>query len=208
MRPPFTTSEVVKGGRIVGIEPLALLARWLLEAREGGAPAPAAMTLATAGASGKPSARVVSLKRLDGDGLVFTTGLWTRKAEELSVNSCLAAVFHWPTLGRQARLEGRAEIAERKLAEELFAERPRSHQLQAHVSRQGEEIEGLDQLRGRLEALRAKLGEGPVPCPDDWGAVRVVPDRIEFWQEGEDRLHTRQLFEANANGWRQTLLAP
>jgi len=207
VRPPFTTSGVVKGGVAVS-EPLALLDRWLLEAREAGVPAPTAMTLATAGASGEPSARVVSLKRLDGGGLVFTTGLWTRKAEELSVNAGVAAVFHWPTLGRQARVEGRAKIAERMLAEELLAERPRSHQLQAHVSRQGEEIEDLGKLHDRLDALKAELGEGPVPCPDDWGAVRVVPDRIEFWQEGEDRLHTRQLFEANANGWRQTLLAP
>lgn len=192
----------------MGTEPLALLARWLLEAREGGAPAPAAMTLSTAGASGKPSARVVSLKRLDGDGLVFTTGLWTRKAEELSANSCVAAVFHWPTLGRQALLEGRAEIAERKVAEELFAERPRSHQLQAHVSRQGEEIEGLDQLHGRLDALRVELGEGPVPCPEDWGAVRLTPDRIEFWQEGGDRLHSRLLCERSGEDWRRSLLAP
>lgn len=166
------------------------------------------MSLATTGANGQPSARVVSLKRLDGDGLVFTTALWTRKAEELRANRRVAAVLHWPTMGRQARIEGRAEIAERKLAEELFAERPRSHQLQAHVSRQGKEIEGLDRLRSRLEALGAELGEGPVPCPDDWGAIRIVPDRVEFWQEGADRLHTRRLFEATANGWRQSLLAP
>ena len=107
-----------------------------------------------------------------------------------------------------AAVEGRAEIAERALAEELFAERPRSHQLQAHVSRQGEEIESLDQLRNRLEALRAELGEGPVPCPEDWGAVRLRPDRIEFWQEGEDRLHSRRLYEAGDGGWRQSLLPP
>lgn len=189
-------------------EPLALLDRWLLEAREASAPTPTAMSLATVGASGQPSARVVSLKRLDGDGLVFTTALWTRKAEELCTNSRVAVVFHWPTLGRQVQVEGRAEIAERALAEELFAERPRSHQLQAHVSRQGEEIESLDQLRNRLEALRAELGEGPVPCPEDWGAVRLRPDRIEFWQEGEDRLHSRRLYEAGDGGWRQSLLAP
>jgi len=209
MHPPFTTSRVVNGGLadVMG-EPLALLDRWLFEAREAGAPAPTAMSLATAGASAQPSARVVSLKRIDDDGLVFTTALWTRKAEELRVNSRFAAVFHWPALGRQVRVEGRAEIAERALAEELFAERPRSHQLQAHVSRQGEEIESLDRLRDRLEALRAELGEGPVPCPEDWGAVRLRPDRIEFWQEGEDRLHSRRLFEASAEGWRQSLLAP
>lgn len=189
-------------------QPLELLDRWLTDAREAGVEAPAAMTLVTADADGRPSARVVSLKRLDGQGLVFTTALWTRKVEELRTNPRVAAVFFWPAMGRQVRVEGRAEIAERELAEELFAGRPRSHQLQAHVSRQGEEIESLDQLRGRLEALRAELGEDPVPCPEEWGAVRIRPERIELWQEGEDRLHSRQLFEAAGGGWREVLLAP
>jgi len=189
-------------------EPLEQLERWLAEAREAGVETPGAMTLVTADAHGRPSARVVSLKRIEGDRLVFTSALWTRKVEELRVNPCVAAVFFWPALGRQVRIEGRAEIAERAPAEELFAERPRSHQLQAHVSRQGEEIDGLDQLRDRLEVLRVELGEGPVPCPVDWGAVRLIPERIEFWQEAEDRLHGRQLFEAVEGGWRQTLLAP
>ncbi len=188
--------------------PLEQLDRWLADAREAGVEAPMAMTLATAGADGRPSARVVSLKRLEGDRLVFTTALWTRKVEELRINPRVAAVFFWPALGRQVRIEGRAEIAERVLAEELFAERPRSHQLQAHISRQGDEIEGLDQLRDRLAALRAELGEGPVPCPEDWGAVRLTPERVEFWEEGEDRLHRRELFQASADGWRQALLAP
>jgi pyridoxamine 5'-phosphate oxidase len=188
--------------------PLEQLDRWLADAREAGVEAPMAMTLATAGADGRPSARVVSLKRIEEERLVVTTALWTRKAEEIRSNPRVAAVFFWPGLGRQVRVEGRAEIAERELAEELFAARPRSHQLQAHVSRQGEEIESLDQLRNHLEALRAELGESPVPCPEDWGAVRLRPDRIEFWQEGEDRLHSRQLYEATDDGWRQSLLAP
>lgn len=188
--------------------PLEQFYRWLVDAREAGAEAPMAMTLVTTGADGRPSARVVSLKRLEGDRLVFTTALWTRKVEELRINPHVAAVFFWPALGRQVRIEGRADIAARELAEELFAERPRSHQLQAHVSRQGEEIGGLDQLRDKLEELRAELGEGPVPCPEDWGAVRLTPDRVEFWEEGEDRLHRRELFQASAGGWRQSLLAP
>ncbi len=189
-------------------QPLELLGRWLGDAEQAGVPAPRAMTLATAAADGRPSARLVSLKRLSNEALVFTTALWTRKTEELRDNPQAAATFYWPALGRQVRVEGRTEIAERALAEELFVERPRSHQLQAHASRQGEEIESLDQLRGRLHALRAEMGEGPVPCPDDWGAVRLRPDHIEFWQEGKDRLHSRQLFEASADGWRQSLLAP
>lgn len=189
-------------------EPFGRLGRWLEDAEEAGVAAPRAMTLATAAADGRPSARLVSLKRLSGKALVFTTALWTRKAEELRDNPYAAATFYWPALGRQVRIEGRAEIAERALAEELFAERPRSHQLQAHVSRQGDEIGGLDQLRLRLKELDAELGDSPVPCPEDWGAIRVIPDRIEFWEEAPDRLHDRQLFEAVEGAWLQLRLAP
>ncbi len=189
-------------------DPLATLARWLEQAAEAGVPAPRAMTLATATVDGRPSARLVTLKELDGEALVFTTALWTRKVEELRANPRVAATFYWPTLGRQARVEGRAEIAERELAERLFAGRPRSHQLQAHVSRQGEEIESPEVLRTRLEELRADLGDDPVPCPDDWGAVRLIPDRVEFWEEAEDRLHDRELFERDGAAWRRSLLAP
>ncbi len=189
-------------------DPLQTLAGWIEEAREAEAPAPAAMTLGTVGGDGRPSVRVVSLKRLEAGALVFTTGLWTRKAEELRANPRVAAVFHWPTLGRQARVEGRAEVAGRELAEELFAARPRGHQLQAHVSRQGETIDDLEPLRTRLEALRAELAERPVPCPPDWGAVRLTPDAIELWAEGADRLHDRLYYMADADGWRRSRLAP
>ena len=188
-------------------DPIETLERWLDEAVEANVPAPTAMTLATVGDDGRPSARVVSLKRLERDGLVFTTALWTRKATELRANPRVAVVFHWPALSRQARIEGRAEAAERALAEELFAERPRSHQLQAIVSRQGEAIDDLDTLRSRLDALKDEA-EGPIPCPADWGAIRVRPDVVELWSEGDDRLHERQLFERNGDGWTISLLAP
>jgi len=189
-------------------EPLELLDRWLAEAHEAGVPAPRAMTLATATADGRPSARLVTLKELAADAVVFTTALWTRKVKELRANPRAAVTFYWPALGRQVRIEGVAEMGERELAERLFAGRPRSHQLQACVSRQGEEIESLDELRIRLAALQAELGDRPVPCPDDWGAVRVIPDRVEFWQEAEDCLHTRELYEATDGDWRRSLLAP
>jgi pyridoxamine 5'-phosphate oxidase len=184
------------------------LERWLDEAADAGANAPAAMTLATVGGDGRPSARVVSLKRLEPGGLVFTTALWTRKAAELRANPRVALVFHWPLLGRQARIEGRAEVAERELAEELFAERPRSHQLQALVSRQGEVIEDLGALRARLDELKAEMGDDPVPCPGDWGAIRVIPNVIELWSEEDNRLHERRLFQRSDDIWAATLLAP
>lgn len=188
-------------------DPLQLLDGWLEEARESGAPAPAAMTLATVGADGRPSARVLSLKRLEPQGLVFTTGFWTRKAEELRANPRVAAVFHWPALGRQARIEGRAEIAERELGEELFAARPRGHRLQTLVSRQGKPIDDLASLRAHLGELRA-TDEEPIPCPEDWGAVRLVPDAIELWSEGADRLHERLAYRRDAAGWTCERLAP
>jgi pyridoxamine 5'-phosphate oxidase len=190
------------------VKPLELLERWLMEADEAGAPAPRAMTLATATADGRPSARLVTLKQLAGEALVFTTALWSRKVEELRGNPRVATTFYWPALGRQTRIEGGAEVAERELAERLFEGRPRSHQLQAHVSRQGEEIRDLDELRARLGALQVELGDAPVPCPEDWGAVRVIPDRVEFWEEAEDRLHRRRLFERDGHSWRCSLLAP
>ncbi len=189
-------------------DPLQVLDRWLGDAREAGVPAPAAMTLVTANADARPSARVVSLKRLEAGALVFTTGLWTRKAEELSGNPAVAAVFFWPTLGRQARVEGEAETAERELADELFAARPRGHQLQTLVSRQGERIEGLDQMRERLGTLLAEEDDRPIACPADWGAVRIRPRRVEFWEEGSDRLHERLLYTDGENGWGCERLAP
>jgi pyridoxamine 5'-phosphate oxidase len=189
-------------------DPMEVLGRWLERAQQDGVPAPGAMTLATATDDGRPSARIVTLKQLDGDALVFATGLWTRKAEEARANPRVAAVFYWPSLGRQARVEGRAEAAGRQLAEKLFAQRPREHQLQAHVSRQGEEIESLEELRARLKELEAELAGAPVPCPEDWGAVRVIADRVELWEEAADRLHTRQLFERAGDAWRRSLLAP
>jgi pyridoxamine 5'-phosphate oxidase len=189
-------------------DPLEVLGRWLDQAREAEVPAPGAMTLVTATPAGAPSARMVTLKRLEAGALVFTTALWTRKVAELRANPRVAAVFYWPALGRQARIEGRGEVAERELAEELFAGRPRDHRLQALVSRQGETIAGLEPLRERLEQLRAETAGDPIECPPDWGAVRIVPDRVEFWEEASDRLHERRLYEATAGKWRLSQLAP
>lgn len=166
------------------------------------------MGLSTVGPDGRPTARVVSLKLLEDDSLVFTTALWTRKARELEQNPNVALLFHWPELGRQVQIAGRAVLADRGLAKVLFAEREWSHRLQTLVSRQGEPIEDLAPLRERLRRLEEELGGRPVPCPPDWGAVRVFPDGVEFWQAAPDRLHDRLLYERTDGGWRRTRLAP
>jgi pyridoxamine 5'-phosphate oxidase len=188
-------------------EPLRQLEAWIEEARAEGIPQPASVAFVTVGEDGRPSARTVTLKRLEDDALLFTSALWTRKAQEIEANPQVALLFHWPALGRQVHVTGAASLAERALAEELFAQRDRFHQLQTVVSRQGEEIEDLDELRDRLAHL-AEVQETAPACPEDWGALRVRPQTIEFWSEADDRLHERRLFTREGDGWRTTLLSP
>jgi pyridoxamine 5'-phosphate oxidase len=188
-------------------DPIRELERWIEQARERGLPHPAAVAFVTVGAGGAPSARTVTMKRVEDDALLFTSALWTRKAREVEANPQVALLFHWPALGRQAHVTGAAEPAERALAEELFAERDPAHQLQTVVSRQGEEIDDLDPLRDRLDHL-SRVQETAPACPEDWGALRVRPATIELWEEAPDRLHERRLFKRESDGWAMTLLAP
>jgi len=176
-----------------GDDPIRELGRWIDGAREAGAPHPASVAFVTVGAGGRPSARTVTLKRLEAEALVFT--------------SEVALLFHWPSLGRQVHITGEAALAERALAEELFSQRDLLHQLQTVVSRQGEPIDDLDPLRDRLAHL-AEVQETAPACPDDGGALRVRPRTAEFWDEAPDRLHERRLFARDGDGWAITLLAP
>jgi pyridoxamine 5'-phosphate oxidase len=188
-------------------EPFALLDSWLADARDAGAPAPESVAFVTVGEGGRPTARTVSLKRLEDRALVFTSALWTRKAREIAGNPHVALLFHWPSLGRQVHLAGHAVLAERALAEQLFSEREQSHQMQTIVSRQGEPIEDLERLRARHAHLMDAMEALPA-CPPDWGAVRVSPDAVEFWSQAADRLHDRLLYERADDGWSLTRLAP
>lgn len=195
-------------GRIADrIEPLQELHEWIEEAQREEVPHPASMAFVTVGADGRPSARTVTLKRIEDNALVFTTALWTRKAKEVEANPHVALLFHWPSLGRQAHVTGKASLAERALAEELFAERDLLHQLQTVVSRQGEPIEDIEPLRARLAHL-AEVQETAPACPEDWGALRVRPNTVELWSEASDRLHERRLFRRDGDGWSVSLLSP
>jgi pyridoxamine 5'-phosphate oxidase len=194
--------------RVGDVRPLSTLAEWVEDARDAGLPEHDAVALATTGASGRPTARIVSVRRVEATAVVFTTALWTRKARDLRHNPHVALLFHWQSLGRQVHVGGRAEIAERALAEEIFAERDRPHQLQSMASRQGEPIADLAALRERLTLVREEIGDGPVPCPDDWAAVRVRAEFVEYWSASPDALHDRVVFERDADVWRTLRLAP
>jgi pyridoxamine 5'-phosphate oxidase len=190
-------------------DPIRELEAWIEEARARGVPEPASVAFVTVGDGGRPSARTVMLKRIEDDALLFTSALWTRKAKEIEANPRVALLFYWPALGRQVHVSGEAVLAERALAEELFAERDLARQLQTVVSRQGEPIENLDEIRDRLAHL-AEVQETTPACPEDWGALRIRPEAIELWSEAPDRLHERRLFEreGEGEGWKLTLLAP
>lgn len=168
---------------------------------------PRTVAFVTVGADCRPSARTVALKRLEDDALIFSSALWTRKAREIEANPNVALLFHWPAIGRQAHVIGRASVAERELAVELFGERDLAHRVQTLVSRQGEPIESLEELRARHAHLMEVLEEPP-QCPPDWGAIRVRPDTVELWREAPDRIHDRELYERTGDGWRMTLLSP
>jgi pyridoxamine 5'-phosphate oxidase len=187
--------------------PLALLDRWLAEAGAAGVSEPGSVAFVTVGQDGRPSARTVLLKRLEDDTLVFSSALWTRKARDIETNPHVALLFYWPSVGRQVHIAGRAIVAERELAVELFAQRERSHQVQTLVSRQGEPIEEIESLRARHAHLMEAM-ESPPACPPDWGAIRVIPDVVEFWRQAPDRMHDRLLYGRTENGWRVTRLAP
>ena len=190
-------------------DPLDELRAWIGEARDRGLSHPAAVSFITATTDGRPSARTVTLKRLEPGALLFTSALWTRKAREIEENPRVALLFHWPELGRQVHVAGTVEIAERALAEELFEERDLPNRLQALVSRQGEEIEPeeLERIRARAVHL-TEVQETAPACPEDWGALRVTPEIVELWSESPDRIHERRLFERGEDGWRVQLLAP
>jgi pyridoxamine 5'-phosphate oxidase len=188
-------------------EPLALLDRWLAEARTAGVPEPGSVAFVTVGEGGRPSARTVLLKRLEDRALLFSSALWTRKAREIEDNPHVALLFYWPTIGRQIHITGQAAVAERELAVELFSERELSHRVQTLVSRKGEPIEDVEPLRARHAHLMDALEAAP-ECPPDWGALRVVPDAVEFWRQAPDRMHDRLLYQRSGERWRSSRLSP
>ena len=188
-------------------EPLAPFQRWLDEAWKG-EPNAHSMTLATATSDGRPSARMVLLKGLDARGFVFYTNLESRKSEELFANPYAALCFMWKSLNRQVRIEGPVERVDDEDAEAYFASRPRDSQLGAWASDQSRPLESRASLEQRVDEFSRRFAEGRVPRPVYWSGFRVVPQRVEFWQERPFRLHDRLLFIREGEGWRRGRLFP
>lgn len=191
-------------------DPFALFDAWFADAEASEPTDPNAMSVATADAAGRPSVRILLLKEADSRGFVFYTNFESRKGGELTVNPFAALCFHWKTLKRQVRVEGPIGKVTDEEADAYFASRARVSQLGAWASQQSRPLSGRDALMSAVEKFDADYADRDVPRPPYWTGARLVPLRIEFWQDGANRLHDRFLFSRPSEGqpWTVARLNP
>jgi pyridoxamine 5'-phosphate oxidase len=189
-------------------DPFALFDEWLAEAAASEPNEPEAMTIATAGSDGQPSARMVLLKAHGPQGFTFYTHEQSAKGQDLAENPRAAILFHWKSLCRQIRIEGGIERVSDAEADAYFATRSRDARIGAWASDQSLPLDSRETFERRFEKVKQRYEGRDVPRPTGWIGYRVVPDRFEFWTAREHRLHERRLFARDGAGWTEGLLYP
>ncbi len=193
----------------VAANPISQLQKWLDEAGAVTSSVETnAMCLATADASGEPSARMVLLRGLDDRGLVFYTSYFSRKGRELTENPRAAATFYWPALERQVRIQGGVTQISEDESDAYFESRPRGHRLSAWASEQSASVENRNVLDERMQHFDDRFEGEDVPRPHSWGGFLIAPVRVEFWQGRSNRMHDRILYERDGREWRISRLQP
>jgi len=191
----------------VDADPIAQFTRWFAEARASLLEEPNAMTLATATADGRPSARIVLLKGVDARGFVFFTDYRSRKGAELAANPRAALVFHWMELERQVRVVGTVRVVSREESAAYFASRPVDSRRGAWASHQSQTIAERAMLERQFDDVTLRFADD-VPLPEHWGGFRVAPEEVEFWQGRASRLHDRIRYVLDDGLWRRERLSP
>jgi pyridoxamine 5'-phosphate oxidase len=188
-------------------DPLRQFAAWYSQAADA-VDAPEAVVLATATPSGGPSARMVLLKGFDQRGFVFYTNYFSRKGQEIAQNPRAAMLFHWSPLGRQVRVEGAVHRIDAAESDAYFKTRPPGSRLSAAASPQSRPVASREVLETAVAELESRYPDGAVPRPEEWGGLRLVPSRFEFWQHGDDRLHDRFTYRRDGQAWAVERLGP
>lgn len=189
-------------------DPVVQFQRWFDQATAAALLEPNAMTLATCGTDGRPSARIVLLKGVDARGFVFYTDYRSRKAADLTQNPRAALVFLWKEIERQVRIEGDVTRIEAAESDAYFRSRPLGSRLSASASRQSAIIPDRASLETAVRAIGAKFPDGDVPLPEHWGGYRLAPSTLEFWQGRPDRLHDRIRYRREGGAWLVERLSP
>jgi pyridoxamine 5'-phosphate oxidase len=189
-------------------DPIDQFKSWYREAESAGVQEPNTMTLATVDAQGQPTIRVVLMKEITPEGLVFYSNFKSRKGREMERHPRAALNFYWQLMERQVRLDGMISKVPDSKSDEYFRTRPRGSQLGAWVSEQSKIIPSRDYLEEQLKIYKSRFEGQDIPRPVHWGGYLLMPSRVEFWQGGEDRLHDRIQYTKQQGVWDRCRLAP
>jgi len=189
-------------------EPILRTHDWIQEAKDKKVGLPHALSLSSASPEGQPSSRMVLLKRLSDEGLVFFTDYDGKKGKEIINNNKAAINFWWAKTNKQIRIEGVCTKVSSKESDDYFYSRPRGSQISALTSKQSETLESYEGLLEKAKQIESDNEGRDIRRPDRWGGFVLKPNLFEFWTNQENRLHKRELFTLNEEGWEKSLISP